>query len=608
MLRLPHRLLTAKTAAAASRIAKDVSLVPNPSTKEPWENLQGLLVAARPIKPKSVYEDLPLVYGYLEEKVSESAYTIRLKPPALTANAGLLVETDQDPPLALPPGSQVRIFYGSSVADGMNLEGLIVKVNGNATYTMLMENNEIELSVSINNVYKREGRSKITTNFKVVELMEWMKSCLTDPRDVVAVSLILYKRGWRVELMYLLEKSDIHCMTFVSVIQREAVIEKAQWERDHHAVVRLLHRERVKDRDLRYSLAKYKGTISCIAGICVVSYVFTANFRAYRKQQRSYQLRLAAKNLSRWHQASAMIEDYSCVPRKEEECELRDALCQFDMARPRALVVTGFAGCGKSTVCSRAIQQEKIPSVVVDLRNSEDTLRSVVRSMGIANVDVCGDLLDFTAEVLNLIATEKHIPLLVLKLREGSDLEKVYKEAISLVSDHRACHIIFEVPLESLSLSHMSLSRLDFLVSPIFTRSQAFGYTQHLIEPLDLTYFLETIGTITSDLDELYAAVRQRGVDPVTYTSIKLMKAIRRIRTVTLKKKDWEKALYRLAERPFEVGLEEKYAEELGQLHHPALSEIVLYDPVEDRWLFAHKVLHTAVRCCMPVLHSDTSE
>lgn len=245
MLRLPHRLLTAKTAAAASRIAKDVSLVPNPSTKEPWENLQGLLVAARPIKPKSVYEDLPLVYGYLEEKVSESAYTIRLKPPALTANAGLLVETDQDPPLALPPGSQVRIFYGSSVADGMNLEGLIVKVNGNATYTMLMENNEIELSVSINNVYKREGRSKITTNFKVVELMEWMKSCLTDPRDVVAVSLILYKRGWRVELMYLLEKSDIHCMTFVSVIQREAVIEKAQWERDHHAVVRLLHRDKV---------------------------------------------------------------------------------------------------------------------------------------------------------------------------------------------------------------------------------------------------------------------------------------------------------------------------------------------------------------------------
>lgn len=608
MLHLSHRLFTAQCAVAASRIAKDVSQVPKPSTKEPWENLQGLLVAARPIKPKTVYEDLPFVYGHLEEKVSESAYIIRLKPPAQAANAGLLVETDHDPPLALPPGSQVRIFYGSSVADGMNLEGLIVKVNGNATYTMLMENNEIELSVSINNVYKREGRSKITTNFKVVELMEWMKSCLTDPRDVVAVSLILYKRGWRVELMYLLEKSDIHCMTFVSVIQREAVIEKAQWERDHHAVVRLLHRERVKDRDLRYSLAKYKGTISCIAGICVVSYVFTANFRAYRKQQRSYQLRLAAKNVSRSHQSSAMSEDYSCVPRKEEESELRDALCQFDMTRPRALVVTGFAGCGKSTVCSRAIQEEKIPSVVVDLRNSEDTLRSVVRSMGVANVEVCGDLLDFTAEVLNLIATEKHIPLLVLKLREGSDLEKVYKEAIGLVSDHRACHIIFEIPLESLSLSHMSLSRLDFLVSPIFTRSQAFGYTQHLIEPLDLTYFLETIGTITSDLDELYASVRQRGVDPVTYTSIKLMKAIRRIRTVTHKKKDWEKALYRLAERPFEVGLEEKYAEELAQLHHPALSEIVLYDPVEDRWLFARKVLHTAVRCCMPLVNSDTSE
>lgn len=608
MLRACHRLFAVGSAAVASKTLNSFTVKPKPSTKEPWENLQGLLVTARPVNPKSVYEDLPVLLGHLEEKVSESAYVIRLQPPSPSANAGKLAKDDMYPPLALPPGSRVRVFYGSSVEDGMTLEGLVVKVNGNATYTMLMENNEIELSVSINSVYKREGRSKIMNNPKVVELMEWMRSCIMDLRDVVAVSLILYKRGWRVEQMYLLERSDIHCMTFVSVIQREAIIEKAQWERDHHGVVRLLHRERVKDRDLRYSLAKYKGTISCIAGICVVSYVFTANFRAYRKQQRNYQLKLASKNVLRMHQASAMNEDYSRVCRDEEENDLQDALRQLDTARPRALVLTGFAGCGKSTVCSRAIQKEKIPSVVVDLRSSEDTLRSVVRSMGIANIEVCGDLLDFTAEVLNLVGTEKHIPLLVLKLREGSDLEKVYKEAIGLVSDRRACHIIFEVPLESLSPSHMTLSRLDFLVSPIFTRSQAFGYTQHLLEPLDLTYFLETIGTNTSDLDELYAAVRQRGVDPVAYTSIKLMKAMRRVRSVTSKKKEWEKALFRLAERPFEAGLEEKYAEELAELHHPSLKELVLYDPVEDRWLFARKVLHTAVRCCMPLPNGEGGE
>lgn len=596
MFRVAHRLLLVGAGVASQTVS---TTTPKPSTKEPWENLQGLLVAARPTRPPNVFEDLPLLIGHLEEKVSETAYRIKVVPLPPTANAGKLTESDVEPPLALPPGNRVRVFYGSSVEDGMSMEGLIVKVNGNATYTMLMANNEIELSVSVSNVYKREGQSKIISNPKVIELNEWMKSCIKDDRDVTAASLILFKRGWRVEQMYLLEKSDINGMTFIPKIEREAVMEKAQWERDHHGVVRLLHRERVKDRDLRYALAKYKGTISCIAGICVVSYVFTANFRAYRKQQRHYQLKLAARNVARMHQASAM-DEYMHVRRDEEESDVRDALQQLDTSRPRALVITGFSGCGKSSVCRRAVEQEKIPSVFVDLRSSEDTLRSVVRSMGVANIDVCGDLLDFSAEVLNLVASRDHIPILVLKLREGNDLEKVYKEAIGLVSDRRACHIIFEVPLESLTSSHMTLPRLDFIVSPIFSRSQAFGYTQHLIDPLDLTYFLETVGTNTSDLDELFAAVRQRGVDAVAYTSVKLMKAIRRIRAVTSKKPDLQEALYRLAERPFNAGLSEEYAEELSRLHHPSLRELVLYDPVEDRWLFAHQVLHTATRCCMP--------
>eukprot|EP00796_Vickermania_ingenoplastis_P007195 gene7195-5055_t len=593
MLRLAQRLLIAQQAASR----------PMPSTKEPWENLQGLLVSAKPIQPRSVFEDIPLTLGHLTEKVSESSYTIRIKKLSPTANAGKWRETDAAPPLALPLGHRVRVFYGSSLEEGMTMEGLIVKVNGNATYTMLMENNEIELSVSANNIYKREGHSKVVLNPKLDALVGWINSCIRDHRDVMAASLILFKRGWRVETMYLLEKADIHVMTFIPKIQREAVMEKAQWERDHHGVVRLLHRERVKDRDFRYSLAKYKGTISCIAGICVVSYVFTANFRAYRKQQRSYQLKLAARTVARMHQAA--LDEYMHVERTDEEREIREALQQLDTTRPRALVITGFAGCGKSSVCRRAVQQEKIPGVFVDLRSSEDTLRSVVRSIGVANVDVCGDLLDFTAEVLQLVANRDHIPVLVLKLREGNDLEKVYKEAISLVSDHRACHIIFEVPLESLTPAHMTLPRVDFYVTPNFTRAQAFGYTQHLIEPLDLFYFLETVGTNSNDLDELYAAVRQRGVDAVAYTSLKLMKAIRRVRAATVKRQDVQDALYRLAERPFEAGLSEEYAEELSQLHDPILKELVLYDPVEDRWLFAHKVLHTAARCCMPLPNSD---
>lgn len=34
------------------------------------------------------------------------------------------------------------------------------------------------------------------------------------------------------------------------------------------------------------------------------------------------------------------------------------------------------------------------------------------------------------------------IPIIVIKLREGSSLERVYKEAVGLVSDHRACHLL----------------------------------------------------------------------------------------------------------------------------------------------------------------------
>lgn len=568
------------------------SAVPTPSTKEPWENLQGLVVSAKPIQPPSVFEDVPVAIGRLTEKVSHSAtsYKIQLTPQ----------RTSTPSPSTLTPGSRVCIFYGASVDDGMTLNGLVVKVNGNGTYTMLMENNEIELSVSPLSIFRVDGQTKVVNNQKLVDLVEWIQSVIKDPRDVEAAALILFRRGWRVETMYLLEKSDINGMAFVPKIEREKFMEKAQWERDHHGVIRLLHRERVKDRDLRYSLAKYKGTISCIAGICVVSYVFTANFRAYRKQQRSYQIKQAAKTVVRMHQASA-TDGFMHVPRDAEEGEMREALQQLDTDRPRAIVLTGFAGCGKSSVCRGAVQKEKMPSVFVDLRSSEDTLRSVVRSIGVANVEVCGDLLDFTAEVLRLVASKEHIPILVLKLREGNDLEKVYKEAIGLVTDHRACHIIFEVPLESLSQRHLTLPRLDFYVTPNFSRSQAFGYTQHLIDPLDLFYFLETVGTNSNDLDELYAAVRQRGVDAVAYTSVKLMKAIRTVRAVAEKKPDVQEALYRLAERPFDAGLSEEYAEQLSVLHHPSLSEIVLYDPVEDRMLFTHKVLHTAARCCMPL-------
>lgn len=550
-------------------------------------------------RPHDVFDDKPLAMGKLTEKVSDTEYKVRFHKPSPTSNAGELEPGSDSPPLVLDIGTRAKLFYGAKGDHTMVMGGIIVKVNGNATYTMLMENDEIELSVSPESIYEKEEPTKLLHNAKFLEMVDWLRSSIHDSRDCEAAAAILFHRGWRVERMYLLEMSDLTPMVFISKLEREGVMEKAQWERDHHNVIRLLHRERVKDRDIRYALSKYKGTMSCITGIIVVSYVFTSNLRAYRRQQRGHQLKIAVRALSQAHQVNTTSDTHNSIVREEEEEQVRQVLRQLDTAHPRIVVFTGHSGCGKSSLCRSALQKEKLPAVFVDVRESEDTLRSVVKALGVQNIEVCGDLLDFVAEGLRMASRKDRMPVLVIKLREGSSLEKVYREAVGLVSDHQACHIIFEVPLGSLTPANMGLPRLDFYTIPNFNRKQAFQYTQHALEPLDLLYFIETIGTNSNDLDELFAAVRQRGVDPVAYMSLKLMKAMRRIQAAASSSPSVKSALIQLAEQSFDIGLPEENAELFAVMNTPALKDIVFYDPVNDRWLFTQQVLHTATRCFM---------
>lgn len=587
---------------------------PQPATKEPWDSLQGLLISVRLARPSNVFADRPIALGRLATKMSETAYKVKFSKVSPRWNAGVLRRGDDAPPLTLDLGTRVTIGFedqpvsaAAVVQSGMFMKGTIVKVNGNATYTLLMDNDEVELSVSPERVVAREPAKKVFHNAKFLEMVAWLRSCVHDPRDVEAVAFILFSRGWRAERFYLMEKIDLAQMRFISPIERENISEKAQWERDHHNVIRMLHRERVKDRDWRYALGKYKGTISCITGICVVTYVFTANLQAYRRQQRGHQLKTAIRTLSKSVRGeangtsiSALADKAFVVERQEEEALVASVLSQMLPSHPRIVVFTGSSGSGKSVLCRNAVRKLNAPTVHVDIRGSEDTLRSVVKALGVNNIEVCGDLLEFVAEAMRgaTPVDSDRIPFLVMKLRDGSSLEKAYRESVSLVSDYQACHIIFEVPLKSLNAMNVALPRLDFYYVPPFSRQQAFAYTEHLLNALDMVYFVETVGTNSNDLDELYAALRQRGVDPVAYTSLKLMKAMRRLRAaIDPLSPPVRAALRQLAAKSFADGVHDETVGDLTVLDDPLLHEFVVYDPVQDTWRFTQHVFHTAARC-----------
>lgn len=269
------------------------------------------------------------------------------------------------------------------------------------------------------------------------------------------------------------------------------------------------------------------------------------------------------------------------------------------MAHPRIVVITGYSGCGKSTLCRAAISQEAMNVVFVDVRNKEDTLRCVIKALGVPNVDACGDPLDFIAEASQLAREQPNgqTPLLVLKLREGDNLIRVYNEAITLACDRRMCHLVIEVPMESLTMANASLPRLDFYTVPNFNRRQAHQYIQRRMDPLDVEQFLDTIGTNSNDLDELFAAVHQRHVAPTQYTNHKLMKAMRQLQPALMEDRRLYAAVRTLSSFPYEEGQHEGVDE--SALRHPALRDLVLYNPVQDVWLFSSQVLHTAARCCV---------
>eukprot|EP00758_Cryptobia_borreli_P010210 Tbor_TRINITY_DN5551_c0_g1::TRINITY_DN5551_c0_g1_i1::g.12735::m.12735 len=149
-----------------------------------------------------------------------------------------------------------------------------------------------------------------------MNMLSWVRNAGVDRRsDHESAAIILYHRGWREEKMYLLESSDVSCLLHLNKAVRLSLIEKAEWEREHHRHKRELSKERLKEQEWRYVLTKYSGVFSSIIAILGVLSVFTWNFKNYQKQQRSYQLSSAVETL----QKAARKVIVSKVDRREEE-------------------------------------------------------------------------------------------------------------------------------------------------------------------------------------------------------------------------------------------------------------------------------------------------
>ncbi|CAC9451608.1 putative tuzin [Leishmania infantum JPCM5] len=602
----------------------DASAVRRSAFAQP--GLEGLRIAAyAPTEPgvPSSQRRLPVAIGHVVAQLSSLVFAVdfddRLPPPAVSLGSRVYVAYERED--VDQTSQQGDGGVGGAPSRVFLVGGLVVRVNPNGTLGVLLDHNKVDLAVPPEKIAVTEGVCKFLNHPKYLRVVEWVRSAgLSETDDVESTACILYHRGWRAERLYLLEASDIRSMTHLSQSARMSLMEKAEWQRDHHRQMRNIHRERVKERDRRYMSAKYAGILSASVAFCGAFSLFGWNYRNYLTHQRSYQMRFAVKTLCKKvppgsaatigappaatgvetsMSSSAAHRMSKHVSRVVQERWIRQVFHRLDTAHPRIVVITGYFGCGKSSLCCTAIHDEGMAGVFVDVRNKEDTLRSVIKALGVPHVEACGDPLDFISEACYKAKsiTNGKAPVIVLKLREGNSLTRVYNEALTLACDRRACHIVVELPLESLTTTNTLLPRLDFYTVPNFSRSQAYEYIQHRLDALGMEVFLDTVGTNSNDLDELLAAAHQHRVSATEYTNQKLLKAMRRLQTAWGDDAQLKAAVKRLAQLPYDEGQHEGLDD--SSLSHPSLRDVIFYNSVQDVWLFKNQVLHTAASCLL---------
>ncbi|KAG5511321.1 hypothetical protein GH5_07570 [Leishmania sp. Ghana 2012 LV757] len=524
--------------------------------------------------------------GSIKEQVSHDEYIVDMEEAHLSPVAEV--------------GARVYVRVGrTATSTGRTVGGIVGRVNSNGTLGVLLDNSNFEAQLSQDDVVLVEGRSRFNLEKGYLDMVEWIRDAGVHRRaDREQLCSLLYQRGWRVDTLYLLEPSDVHCVSYLRKMVRMMVLEKVEWQRDHHAEMRALLLERVKERSWRYFIKKYSGFVSANwAGLGVIS-VFLWHFKSYRRQQRSFQVKHAVSTLTHTDHrySNSPAEPQQFVERVAEESWARQVLRQLDIKHPRIAVVTGFRGCGKSSLLRATVRKEHKPALFVEVRGSEDTLSCIVKAMKVPNRESCGDYLEFITDTFTKATKiNGEPPIVAITLREGSELARVYNESAALACDRQLCHLVYEVALEALTIDHVLLSRLDFYYVPNFSVRQALQYTEHTVDAVSLLHFIEVMGTNNNDIDELLAALRHRRVSLVEYTDQKLRKAMRKVEDAWVGSETRKAAVKRLAEAEYRVGQQSG----TSALRDQALKELVLYDPLRDRWVFTHTVYHTAARCCL---------
>jgi hypothetical protein len=152
---------------------------------------------------------------------------------------------------------------------------------------------------------------------------------------------------------------------------------------------------------------------------------------------------------------------------------------------------------------------------------------------------------------------------------------------------------MIEMPTRSVTMASSNLPRLHFVKIPDFTVPEAIRYTQHLLDPVELAYFVDCIGTNPNDLDEILAAVISENASCVEYANEKVTKALRQLKmTVDAPSRV---ALWHLAKSDFEKGSSSVLHKQ--HMRAESLKDVVYYDTLEDKWKFTTKVFLTAASC-----------
>jgi hypothetical protein len=465
------------------------------------------------------------------------------------------------------------------------IQAIVARVNGNGTYSVLDDDtNKFHAALPRVALKKVKSSATSSTSAGLEAIADWIRKRAHVRRyDAHSAASILYRRGWRVNDVYLIEHSDIHCMRQMPRSARVAILEAAERERDVQRVRREVNKELLAERDWPYFLSKY----SRVWGMFVAAFgsysAFLWNFKNYRKTQRPAQVAAAA-------QAWQVPEEPKRVKRVETEKRLARIFKELDPKHPRITITTGDMGVGKSVALKAVAAAYGSPTVFVELRGSlaDDPILAVAKALNVANIPTCGDLFAFIEDVATRVRQDTgKMPAIVFKLRDYN-VDRVFGDAMILGCDRRVANVFIEAGTEKAKRALLKYGRTEFVMITEFTPDEAREYVGNRVDPVALDEYIDVIGTNSSDLDELIAATTYRNIDAFDYVAIKLQRSIADLR---IHPRITHQYLSELLRAPYESGTS---FSETDVAAVPALDDLIFYKPNTKNYVFRTRAVMNA--------------